>query len=49
MAEIIGVWPVSGDVDDSIRERLHAYAEKAIREAELHTDWSSRTASSKGP
>lgn len=36
---IIGVWPVSGDVDDSVRERLHAYAEKAIREAELHTDW----------
>ncbi|WP_073694286.1 malto-oligosyltrehalose synthase [Mycobacterium sp. ST-F2] len=36
---IIGMWPVSGDVDDSVRERLHAYAEKAIREAELHTDW----------
>lgn len=36
---IIGVWPVSGDIDDSVRERLHAYAEKAIREAELHTDW----------
>jgi (1->4)-alpha-D-glucan 1-alpha-D-glucosylmutase len=36
---IIGVWPAAGDVDNSIRERLHAYAEKAIREAELHTDW----------
>ncbi|UCZ58459.1 malto-oligosyltrehalose synthase [Mycolicibacterium phocaicum] len=36
---IIGVWPVSGDVDDTVRDRLHAYAEKAIREAELHTDW----------
>lgn len=36
---IIGVWPVSGEVDDALRDRLHAYAEKAIREAELHTDW----------
>ena len=36
---IIGVWPVSGDVDEVVRERLHGYAEKAIREAELHTDW----------
>jgi (1->4)-alpha-D-glucan 1-alpha-D-glucosylmutase len=36
---IIGVWPVSGEVDDALRNRLHAYAEKAIREAKLHTDW----------
>lgn len=36
---IIGVWPVAGDVDDAVRARLHLYAEKAIREAELHTDW----------
>ncbi len=36
---IIGVWPVSGEVDDALRERLHAYTEKAVREAELHTDW----------
>jgi (1->4)-alpha-D-glucan 1-alpha-D-glucosylmutase len=36
---IIGVWPAPGDVDDTLRERLHSYAEKAIREAELHTNW----------
>lgn len=36
---IIGVWPAAGEVDDAVRARLHAYAEKAIREAELHTNW----------
>ena len=28
----VGAWPIS-------RERLHAYAEKAMREAGEHTDW----------
>jgi (1->4)-alpha-D-glucan 1-alpha-D-glucosylmutase len=36
---IFGAWPVSGEVTDELRERLHAYAEKAIREAGLHTTW----------
>ena len=36
---IFGVWPVDGTVTDELRERLHAYAEKAIREAALHTTW----------
>lgn len=36
---IIGVWPASGEADDALRRRLHAYAEKAVREAELHTNW----------
>jgi (1->4)-alpha-D-glucan 1-alpha-D-glucosylmutase len=36
---IFGVWPVSGEVTDQLRERLHGYAEKAIREAALHTTW----------
>ncbi|OBK12527.1 malto-oligosyltrehalose synthase [Mycobacterium asiaticum] len=36
---IFGVWPVSGEITDSLRERLHGYAEKAIREAALHTTW----------
>lgn len=36
---IIGVWPAAGEVDDAVRARLHSYAEKAIREAELHTNW----------
>ncbi|MGC2652950.1 MAG: malto-oligosyltrehalose synthase [Mycobacterium sp.] len=36
---IFGVWPVSGEVTDELRQRLHAYTEKAIREAALHTTW----------
>ena len=36
---IFGVWPAGGEVTDSLRERLHGYAEKAIREAALHTSW----------
>jgi (1->4)-alpha-D-glucan 1-alpha-D-glucosylmutase len=36
---IFGVWPADGSVDDTLRQRLHAYAEKAIREANLHTSW----------
>ena len=36
---IFGVWPADGTVDDTLRQRLHAYAEKAIREAHLHTSW----------
>jgi (1->4)-alpha-D-glucan 1-alpha-D-glucosylmutase len=36
---IFGVWPVSGAVTGELRDRLHGYAEKAIREAALHTSW----------
>ena len=36
---IFGVWPASGQVSDELRGRLHAYAEKAIREASWHTSW----------
>jgi (1->4)-alpha-D-glucan 1-alpha-D-glucosylmutase len=36
---IFGVWPVSGEVNAELRDRLHAYAEKAIREAAWHTSW----------
>jgi (1->4)-alpha-D-glucan 1-alpha-D-glucosylmutase len=40
---IFGVWPVtgseSGKATDGLRDRLHAYAEKAIREAAWHTSW----------
>jgi (1->4)-alpha-D-glucan 1-alpha-D-glucosylmutase len=36
---VFGVWPVSGEVTDELRSRLHAYAEKAIREAAWHTSW----------
>ncbi len=36
---IFGVWPVSGEVTGVLRNRLHGYAEKAIREAAWHTSW----------
>ncbi|WP_407688628.1 malto-oligosyltrehalose synthase [Mycobacterium sp. HUMS_1102779] len=36
---IFGVWPLRGEVTDELRQRLHAYAEKAIREASLRTSW----------
>lgn len=38
---IVGVWPVKADpsVREELRERLHAYADKASREAALHTTW----------
>jgi (1->4)-alpha-D-glucan 1-alpha-D-glucosylmutase len=36
---IFGVWPVDGNVTDDLRGRLHAYAEKAIREAAVNTTW----------
>lgn len=39
LQNIIGVWPVDGEVSDELRERLHAYAEKAMREAGVHTTW----------
>ena len=39
LQNVFGVWPVDGVVTDDIRNRLHAYAEKAIREAALHTTW----------
>jgi len=36
---IFGVWPLSGEITAQLRERLHAYAEKGIREAAWHTSW----------
>ncbi|MDZ4265377.1 MAG: malto-oligosyltrehalose synthase [Mycobacterium sp.] len=36
---IFGVWPTDGTVSAELRERLHGYTEKAIREAGLHTTW----------
>ncbi|KLO32813.1 malto-oligosyltrehalose synthase [Mycobacterium haemophilum] len=39
LQNIFGVWPVSGEVSGQLRERLHGYAEKSIREAAWHTSW----------
>jgi (1->4)-alpha-D-glucan 1-alpha-D-glucosylmutase len=38
---ILGAWPVSayGEPPADLRPRLHAYAEKAMREAGVHTTW----------
>ncbi|MDF0529188.1 malto-oligosyltrehalose synthase [Tsukamurella sp. 8F] len=36
---VIGVWPVDGVVTDELRGRVHAYAEKAMREGSLGTSW----------
>ncbi|WP_046302269.1 MULTISPECIES: malto-oligosyltrehalose synthase [unclassified Mycobacterium] len=36
---IFGVWPLDGRVSTAVRERLHAYAEKAVREADRRTSW----------
>jgi len=36
---IFGVWPADGAVSDELGARLHAYAEKAIREAGVRTSW----------
>ncbi|HHU45978.1 MAG TPA: malto-oligosyltrehalose synthase [Actinomycetales bacterium] len=39
LQNIIGVWPADGEITEELRERLHAYAEKAMREASVHTTW----------
>jgi (1->4)-alpha-D-glucan 1-alpha-D-glucosylmutase len=36
---IFGIWPEDGAVTDKLHGRLHAYAEKAIREAAVRTSW----------
>jgi (1->4)-alpha-D-glucan 1-alpha-D-glucosylmutase len=36
---IFGVWPVDGRVTRELRDRLHGYAEKAMREAAWRTSW----------
>jgi (1->4)-alpha-D-glucan 1-alpha-D-glucosylmutase len=39
LQNIFGVWPSNGTVTQELRERLHSYAEKAIREAAVRTSW----------
>jgi (1->4)-alpha-D-glucan 1-alpha-D-glucosylmutase len=39
LQNMFGVWPTDGAVTDELRRRLHAYAEKAIRESGAHTSW----------
>ncbi|MDO5513193.1 malto-oligosyltrehalose synthase [Corynebacterium sp.] len=39
LQNLLGVWPADGQITDSLRQRVHAYAEKALREASVHTTW----------
>ena len=36
---IVGVWPEHDGPGDELRTRLHDYADKAMREAAVHTTW----------
>ncbi|WKD60814.1 Maltooligosyl trehalose synthase [Corynebacterium ciconiae DSM 44920] len=39
LQNLLGIWPEDGEVSESLVERFHAYAEKAMREASVHTTW----------
>ena len=39
LQNMFGVWPADGSVTTELRDRLHAYAEKVVREAGTHTSW----------
>ena len=41
---IVGVWPELGGPTDDLRSRLHDYADKALREAAVHTRWTDQDA-----
>lgn len=45
LQNLIGVWPANGEPTDELRERFQAYAQKAIREAGVHTTWTEPNAS----
>lgn len=39
LQNLLGIWPVGGEVTESLRKRFQAYALKSIREAGVHTTW----------
>ncbi|MGP6172843.1 malto-oligosyltrehalose synthase [Corynebacterium sp. A21] len=39
LQNLLGIWPVGGEVPESLRKRFQAYALKSIREAGVHTTW----------
>ncbi len=39
---VVGVWPDHGAPSERLRSRLHAYADKSMREAAVHTTWTDR-------
>ncbi|MBN9643628.1 malto-oligosyltrehalose synthase [Corynebacterium mendelii] len=36
---LLGVWPADGQMTDEVKDRFTAYAEKAVREAGVHSTW----------
>lgn len=36
---LLGIWPVDGQITETLRERFQGYTLKAIREAGVHTTW----------
>jgi (1->4)-alpha-D-glucan 1-alpha-D-glucosylmutase len=39
LQNVFGVWPTDGQVTKELSDRLHAYAEKAMRESAARTSW----------
>ena len=39
---LVGVWPELSGPSEELRSRLHAYADKALREAAVHTTWTNQ-------
>lgn len=39
LQNVVGVWPAEGGPTETLRSRLHEYADKALREAAVHTTW----------
>ncbi|MDR7329702.1 malto-oligosyltrehalose synthase [Corynebacterium guangdongense] len=39
LQNLIGVWPVDGEFSESLKQRVRAYAVKAMREAAVRTSW----------
>ncbi|HUO39889.1 MAG TPA: malto-oligosyltrehalose synthase [Mycobacterium sp.] len=39
LQNVFGVWPLGGAMTAELRDRLHGYAQKALREAGSHTSW----------
>ena len=39
LQNVVGVWPAEGPPTETLRARLHEYADKALREAAVHTTW----------
>ena len=41
---LIGAWPIDGTIDATFVDRIHAYLEKAFKEAKVNTSWTAPNA-----